>query len=151
MNKKAIAFTIRVFSVVSRTLFAGVLPLFRNAIGVFCSPSRLDHCFLGKNPQCMYVYMYICVYVSMCVLCRWNSSIFSRSACYQYSSFRTFIFEIGRVFPSWKISATWSSYSSSNLVKTERSKYLCMCKCLDDWKAHVSRDRKCSNKQHIGW
>ena len=33
--------TIRLFSVISRTLFGGVLSLYREAFGVFCCPSRL--------------------------------------------------------------------------------------------------------------
>ncbi len=35
--------TIRLFSVISRTLVGGVLPLCREAVGVFYSPSRLGN------------------------------------------------------------------------------------------------------------
>ena len=35
--------TIRLFSVISRTLVAGVLPFCREAVGVFYSPSQLDN------------------------------------------------------------------------------------------------------------
>ena len=34
---------IKLFGVISRTLIGGVLALCRNAVGVFCSPSWLDH------------------------------------------------------------------------------------------------------------
>ena len=34
---------IRLFSVISKTLVGGVLPLWRDAVGVFCSPNRLGH------------------------------------------------------------------------------------------------------------
>ena len=46
--------TIRLFSVISRTLVGGVLPLFREAVGVYYSPSRLGN----VNLCCMYVYIY---------------------------------------------------------------------------------------------
>ena len=31
------------FSIISRTLIGGVLPLYRDAVGVFCSPSQQGH------------------------------------------------------------------------------------------------------------
>ena len=39
--------TIRLFSVISRTLVRQVLPLCRDAVGVFCSPSWLGRCEIG--------------------------------------------------------------------------------------------------------
>ena len=38
--------TIRLFSVISRTLVGGVLPLCSDAVGIFCSTSRLSHYML---------------------------------------------------------------------------------------------------------
>ena len=43
--------TIRLFSVIARTLIGGVLPLCREAVGVFYSPSRLGYIY---NEQIMY-------------------------------------------------------------------------------------------------
>ena len=40
-------FTIRLFSVISRTLIEGVLPLCRGAVSIFYSPSRLGNHLVG--------------------------------------------------------------------------------------------------------
>ena len=61
--------TIRLFSVISRTLIGGVLPLCRDAIRVFCSPSRLDQHWRGSTPvwnwsrsYCSYLDIPLCIY-----------------------------------------------------------------------------------------
>ena len=55
--------TIRLFSVVSRTLIGGVLPLGRDAVSVFYSPSWLGN--LARTNKKMYIYTYICINIKV--------------------------------------------------------------------------------------
>ena len=57
--------TIRLFSVISGTLFGGVLPLCRDAVNIFYSPSRLSQGKERNNDFSIYIYIY--VYVCVCV------------------------------------------------------------------------------------
>ena len=62
-------FTIRLFSVISWTLIGGVLPLCREAISVFYSPSRLGNilleelCIMQVATLHTYIYIYIYIYI----------------------------------------------------------------------------------------
>ena len=42
--------SIRGFNVISRTLIGGVLPLYKDTVGVLCSPSRLGYSYLPTPP-----------------------------------------------------------------------------------------------------
>ena len=52
--------TIPLFSVTSRTLVGGVLLLWRDAVVIFCRPSRLGHIQIGKN----FIAYYLAAFVS---------------------------------------------------------------------------------------
>ena len=54
--------TIRLFSVISRTRVGGVLPLCRDPVGVFCSPSRLGN----ELFEAATIYIYIVIHRQIC-------------------------------------------------------------------------------------
>ena len=108
--------TIRLFSVISRTLVVGFLPVCRDAVSVFYSPSKLDR-LLGWGRQVeqslwtrrrSWVYIYIYIYIYMCVcgcvcVCVYLSNIFA------WVGFRYIFYEISQVlipsFPSPRLVA----------------------------------------------
>ena len=47
--------TIKLFSVITRTLVDGILPLCRDAVGVFCIPNRLDQSILRQKTHKIHV------------------------------------------------------------------------------------------------
>ena len=59
--------TIRLFSVISRTLVGWVFPLCKDAVGAFYSPSWLGHCLRKVSWSLVYIYIYVCVCVCVCV------------------------------------------------------------------------------------
>ena len=56
---------IRLFNVISRTLIEGVLTLYRNALGVVCSPSQLGQLH-PLNDDCQELFCNVCERIFLC-------------------------------------------------------------------------------------